>query len=476
MARYEEFYRGLLIRKPNLVDQTANLTPPLGIAMYTDPDLEKKPVIELTRMSTGMDRSIYISFKDDVKLAIWDPKERDSFFDQANRGGIKHFFKTARLEHKANVIAAANLISGHVISNMHQAIAGKIEPKSKEMDSDFAKEMLDLSYNEATSQAASLAEGVYTGNLSPTALGYALEKVMRAMDDHWLHKSPTQLFQSIMMSNQQLCDALMDSMKDGTSYVRNLVDQGSEWADRERYFREGFRDFEILTAELHSSVYNNLTEGKRGPDDWSGDFKVKTDLWTPSGEIERHFNVRGAGRHGFDVGPSNFRRYANMLAQIESGVGWKEAGSTLIDTSGIKLEDTRHPILKGTPPDLPLFLAQNRLNFLQDIPGAEESVAELQEILESEEQSREIDLAVFRPESVGMKTAESNVESSTLTRLEEQHQKKQKTYDSMPSGDSDASSGFELLEVDEAQYWVEAHPDFDGEKTMDLATREPTLG
>jgi hypothetical protein len=456
VTKYEEFYRGVLIRKPNLVGEFANLSPSLGVAMHIDPEMKEKPVMELTRLSMGMDTSIYMTFQRDVGLAIWDPKERDSFFEQADRGGLKHFFRNSRLEHKANVLAAVNVLSGHVMENMHQAIAGKVEPGSKEMDADFAKEMLEMSYNEVTQQAASLLDASYTGNLSPTAFGYAVDRAMRAIDDHLLHKSSTELFQSIMLSNQKLCSALMDSAKDGSSYVRNLVNQSSEWASRERYFRDGFRDFNILTAERHSSAYGNATEPERASDDFSGHFEVKTDLWTPRGEIERHFNVIGAAGHGFDVGPSNFRRYANIQESIEKGVSWKEADSELKDSKPGSPDDRRHPILKGTPPDLPLLLAQDRLNLIEGRPGAEQSVVELKEILDAEENSRELNYSVFRSTSIGMKTAESTVENHTVEQLENQLKQKQ------ISDTAEHISVFDLIEADESQYWLKRHPDYEG--------------
>lgn len=481
MAKYEEFYRGVLIRNPNLVGEFANLTPSLGVSMYIDPEMKEKPVMELTRLSMGMDTSIYISFQRDVGLAIWDPKERDSFFEQADRGGLRHFFRSSRLEHKANVLAAVNVLSGHVMDNMHQAIAGKVEPSSKELDADFAKEMLGMSYNEVTQQAASIFDASYTGNLSPTAFGYAVERAMRAIDDHLLHKSPTELFQSIMLSNQKLCSALMDSAKDGSSYVRNLVNQSSEWAARERYFRDGFRDFNILTAERHSSAYGNATEPERVSDDFSGNFEVKTDLWTPHGEIERHFNVLGAARHGFDVGPSNFRRYANIQKRIEDGVSWREADSILKDSKPVNADDRRHQMLKGTPPDLPLDLAEKRLEVLTGIKGSEDSVRELLEIVDSEENNRQLDLTVFRVTSVGMKPAESNLESMTLQQSEADFEKADAAYMDIvkqsfdrPNHKPEAIS-FPRQDLYEAEYWLKSHPDYEGSDVVAPESRDPLL-
>jgi hypothetical protein len=474
VAKYQEFYRGVLMRKPNLLGEDTNMTPPLGIAMHIDPELQEKPVIELVRLSMDMGRSVYISFQDDVKLAVWDPKERDGFFDKAERGGMRHLFRNSRLEHKANVIAATNLLSGHVVHNMHQAIAGKIEPSSKEMDAGLAKEMLDLSYNEITSKADAILDVAAGGKLSPTAFGYALERVMRVADDFMLHKSPTELFQSIMMSNQQLCDALMDSMKDGSSFIRNLVNQGSEWADREKYFRNGFRDFNILTAERHSLEFADPNKRNRAANDFSGDFDVKTDLWTPGGEIERHFNVLGAARHGFDVGPSNFRRYDNMAKQILNGAGWKEAESLLKDGEAANQEDTRHPILKGTPPDLPLALAQNRLNMIEGMPGSEDSVVELEEIVDAESNSRELNLSVFRPASINMKTAESMIENHTIDQLEDLWKQKESVVDNLLEEEPGNAPILNIVEADEAHYWLEQHPDYEGGLSPEPALQGPS--
>lgn len=468
MTVYTEFYRGVLIRKPNyLAEEAVNLTPNLGVAMHIDPELVEKPVIEIVRLSMGEDRSVYLSFQDDMRLAVWDPKERDSFFDQANRGGLKHLFRNSRLEHKANVLAAINVLSGHVMDNMHQAIAGKIEPKSRELDADFAKELLEMTYNDVAQQASAIFDASYTGNLSPKAFGYAVERVMRAIDDHWLHKSPSELFQSIMMSNRNLCDALMSSMKDGSSYFKNLVNESTEWVNRENYFRQGFRDFNILTAERHSLEYTKLSECDRASDDFSGDFQVKTDLWTPQGEIERHFNVIGAANHGLDVGPSNFRRYANIQKRIGEGSHWLEPGSLLKDATQGESEDRRHSIMKGTPPDLPLELAEKRLNVIRTMPGSDESVAELQEIIQAEEQGRSLNVSVFREESVKMKTATSMIENHTLEQLENVCLTVRSNAQALPGDSKSNLAGRESmlanLEADETEYWLKNHPDYEGE-------------
>lgn len=469
MQKYQEMYRGVLVRSPGLLHKSVALTPSLGVAFYTDPTYENKPVLELCKLRMGLDRSIMLSWDEDQKLAMWDPDKRDDFFDQANRRGIVHRFRASRLEHKANVIAAANLLSGATMQNLHGALSGKIEPTSKELDADCAKELVEMAYNSAMGDAAALYDVATTMNLSPTALRYAIDSVVRAMDGTDVWRNPAELFQSIMLSNKQLCDALMETARHGETFLKQVVNESRDWLATEKYFHEGFRDFDVLAVEpsadfLTKAVYGNESgDGKRQPNDFSGDFPVLAELWSSSSQCDFRMNAAGAKeRFGFNIGPAHFRQYGMICDRIQNGSDWV-GGSRIYE-----LNTTREKVQPGpvnaTPPDLPVELAEKRLALFENKPVEFAApITELKEIIDAHADKRPVNPAVFRESSLATPPATAQIEIGTLSDLQD---KLDVIEDKLAQQSDNAANGtswehkLASLQADELEFWQEQHPDY----------------
>ena len=483
--KYQELYRGVLVRRPTLPVAAVNTTPSLGIGFYIDPALKLPPVLELTRLSIDRGTQLGQKKQEFRELALWDARERDGFYKEALKGGVLPRFESTKRSHEVQVLTMLNLVMQNTVERFSQSIAGEVKSDHKEFSPEFLQETLMRGANDAYATAEELARNISAADNpfgGPKTVELAIRSAMRAVEQYRLYDNPDQLFQAITQETTNLITEMMDSARDTGGFVAAWHNENSTARQLDRYLRQQLPNAELLTVEPAASMYTESYEaihGKRLANDFSGEFPLSihwVDRRRTGGE-ERQLNCEAACQnYGFNISCAGFRKAAVLADRVTHGMPWAKGGlmfdSPLTQANGMDRIKPEEHLLPGTPFDLPVELAEKRLELLRNAGSAEVeagALQELTEILDANEQGRKVDYRKFRTASMELPPAMQAVEGHTLGHLQSQLDHLEQTCRELAdTPDNSDRATFKRsqanLQADELEYWISQHPDFQDER------------
>lgn len=486
-SKYHELYRGVLLRHPTVSETTANSTPSLGIGFYIDPGYELPPVLELSRLSIDMGTQLGQNKKELRDLVLWDPRERDEFFDIALKGGLFHRFGEAKRSHEVRSYTMLSLVMQSTAENFSKSLAGEAKSEHKDFSADFLHETLMRGANDAYATFEEMAKSLSSGGnpfSGPKGAELALRSVIRAIDAIRIHDNPGQLFQAITQETFHLTRQVITSGRDAGGFVAAWFDSNSKARHLDRYLRQGLPDTELLTVEPSAELYSG-DHNRRSPNDFTGDFplSIHWDDRARLGGEERRLNRTAACQtYGFNISPAGFRKSAIMKDRLMHGMPWAQGGlmidSPMTQASGMDRIKPEECLVPGTPVDLPVELAERRLELLHNAGRADhepETLAELTEILDAHEEGRAVNYRIFRAASMELPPATQMIEGFTLDHLQRQLEELEKACRDLASNpDQTPEIAFKRnqanLLADEMQFWIEHHQDSVNEEPQSGAT------
>lgn len=483
--KYQELYRGVLIRRPTLPASTVNTTPSLGIGFYIDPALQLPPVLELTRLSIDMGTQLGQNKQEYRELALWDDREREGFYKEAMRGGLLPRFESTKRSHEVGVLTMMNLVMQNALQNFSNSLAGQVKSDHKELSPEFLQETLMRGADNAFATAEEMAKSLSSLDnpfTSPKGVELAMKSVMRAIEQFRIHDNPAQLYQAITQETTHLINEMAATAMDTGGFVKAWHDENSTARQLDRYLRQQLPNVELLTVEPAAGMYTDTYEanhGRRMANDFSGEFPLSI-YWDDRerlGGEERQLNPEAAcQKYGFNISCAGFRKASVLADRVSHGLPWAKGGlmfdSPMTQANGMDRIKPEERLLPGTPFDLPVELAEKRLELLRNAGRAEMeagALQELTEILDAHEQRREVNYRKFRAASMELPPAMQILEGHTLDhlqrRLEDLEQRCQDLAGRSGHGELITFQRIQAnLEADELEYWISRHRDFQNER------------
>lgn len=458
---YKELHRSVFIRPENLIGDYANLTPSLGVTLYTDPSYRDSPVLELTQLQIDQCRNIVLSFQDDQKLATWNSREREDFYQEAFRSRVFDRFRGQRREHWANINAGVSVIFGDIYnnltSNLDDVASGRIQWSSKDINGQFAWEMIGKTFNNDIAVADSL---MLTG-MNARSAARVIEGLFRATDNLQLALSDPQHFQAILTWGQKFASELVNSGQNYAAYINGVRNETEQFKLARDYFGRQMDNVQVLAVTPTPGTVDRFTDDERSPTDFSGNFAVRGHWYERPSTCRDILSPEDASKFGFNIGPAYFRQYQNLMNHLSSKSS--EAGAQAMPSS---LDST-----PKVPLDLPEEIARQRLELFYNL-GVDkrfpQTVRELQEVITAATLGRPVDIRQFREESVNHPPALRFIENRSVEMLEKSVKAAERQLTKI-TGNPDSTAG-QIAVVEqklrEKEYWLQEHPDFEEPATQ----------
>lgn len=453
---YKELHRSVFVRPEQLIGETVNLTPNLGVALYIDPSYQSNPVLEIAQLQLNRTRNVVNSFQEDRKLVTWDSKERDDFYAEAMRTNLLSKFLGVRRQHWAHVNAGVNLIfydvASNVTSNLHQ-MATTPSNFAKEVDGSIIWKAISTTFN----NEASIAENLLVSGLTPESASAVISGIFKAAEAlPEVYRNPQKL-QAVLDWGQAYSRELIKTGKTYGDYVNNVRLDTLQLQAAKDYFGPRMDDLEIIAVTpAPQSEVDILTNGERDPDDFAGYFAVRGH-WYEGGHCKGILAPTDARREGFNIGPAYLRQYQNILNSMV-----QHAAHGARPMLGGITEDTKLP----TSIDLPVELAEQRLGYLKQFNLADrypDAFRELREIVTASSLQRPVDLSLFRDCSLRHPPALRFAENYDLTVIEKACAKAlrhlEKAHCNPDSTERDIAKA--ELQANSYETWRQAHPDYE---------------